>query len=56
MQVLSQLGSEVKQTGIWRSPGGILTISLGDMFGPTTLHMTVGKCEKDSFKSLSLNL
>ena len=52
----SELGSKVKETGIWPSPGAILTISMGDMFGPSTLYMTVGKCEEHYFNSLSLNL
>ena len=52
----SQSCSEVKVTAIWPSPGAILTISLKDMLGRSTLYLTVGKCGEDSFNSLSLNL
>ena len=31
-------------------------VSISLMFGPSTLYMTVGKCEEDSFNSFSLNL
>ena len=52
----SQLCSEVKETSILHFPGAILTISQTDMFGPSILCTTVGKCEEGSFSSLSLNL
>ena len=52
----SQSSSKVKETGIWPSPGATITISLGDMFGPSTLYMTGGKVEEDSFNSISSNL
>ena len=44
-----------RKKGIWPFPGAILTISLGDMFGPSTLYMTVGKGGEGSVNSLSLN-
>ena len=39
-----------------RNRNAILTISLGDMFGPSILHTTIRKSAEDSFNSPSLNL
>ena len=50
MQVLSQ----VKETG--PSLGAIWRTSLGDMFGPSTVYMKVGKGGEDSFNFPSSNL
>ena len=43
----SQLGSEVKETGSWPSPGAMLTISLEDILSPSIIHTTVGKGKED---------
>ena len=51
-----RLGFKVKETVIWPSPGTILTISLEDMFGPSTVYMIVQKGEEESFNPLSINL
>ena len=50
--VASWLGSKVNETGIWPSPGAMLTISLGEMFDPSTLYIIAGKGLEDSFNSL----
>ena len=50
------LGSEVKEKGIWPSLGAMLTISQGNIFGPSTLCITAGKGKEDFFNSLSLIL
>ena len=52
----SQLGSQVKESEIWLSPGAILTISPGDLLGLSTLYMTVGKSGEDLFNFLFLSL
>ena len=53
----SQLGSKVKEIGIWVSAGTILTFWQEDMFGPSsTSYITVGKGGESSFNYLSLNL
>ena len=51
-----QCKKKQKKTWISPSPGAILTISLRDMFGPSTLYLTVGKDGDYLFNSLSLNL
>ena len=40
----SQLSSDVNKRGIWPSPGAMLTISLKDILGPSTLCIRLGKC------------
>ena len=52
----SKLGSDVKETGIWHSPGAMLTMPLTDMFGPWPLSITVGKGKEDFFNFLCLCL